>query len=235
MKSWRIIDLTMKISDDMPIYPEDPVPELSASGEPYSDGFRVSSLKLGTHTGTHADAPVHRFADGSDIASVKLSKFAGPAVVIDCTGIGPKVLIETSDLFAHKALISMYRKILFRTDWPERCGIQEDARTKTFQEGENKSPASGHLSFFKDQPGLSREAAVWLASLNVELIGLDLPSVSVSDSAAVHAVLLKHGIVIIENLIGLHKLSRSVVEFHAAPLLLEDADGSPVRAYAIER
>jgi len=48
-----------------------------------------------------------------------------------------------------------------------------------------------------------------------------------------HHILLGKEIVIIENLYNLDKLPDSVFTFQCVPLKIENADGSPVRAFAI--
>jgi len=46
-------------------------------------------------------------------------------------------------------------------------------------------------------------------------------------------MILSHGIIPVEGLINLSELAGKRFFFAAAPLLLENGDGSPVRAYAV--
>src|SRR5437588_12875051 len=60
------------------------------------DGVRVSELRLGSHTGTHVDAPSHFIKGGKGIDRVNPERFIGPAWVADLRrvkgGIGDAVL-----------------------------------------------------------------------------------------------------------------------------------------------
>src|SRR3989442_12555793 len=47
------------------------------------DGVRVSELRLGSHTGTHVDAPGHFIKGGKGIDRVDTERFIGPAWVAD--------------------------------------------------------------------------------------------------------------------------------------------------------
>src|SRR5687768_7756652 len=47
------------------------------------DGFTLSVLSLGAHSGTHIDAPMHFVAGGAPIDQVPLAPLIGPARVID--------------------------------------------------------------------------------------------------------------------------------------------------------
>ena len=47
-------------------------------------GFQVSEIRLGTHTGTHIDAPRHFFPEGSTLDAYPLHRLVGPGLVVDC-------------------------------------------------------------------------------------------------------------------------------------------------------
>ena len=71
-------------------------------------------------------------------------------------------------------------------------------------------------------------------------MGVEAPSVASmrpeekAELIEVHQILLGVEMVIVEGLAHLDSLQQDVVEFVALPLKLENCDGSPVRAIAIE-
>ncbi len=76
----KIIDLSMPICSGMPVYPGDPEVELTAVRTIETDGWAVTRLALGTHTGTHVDAFSHMVAGAEAIDRMPLSRFIGQAV-----------------------------------------------------------------------------------------------------------------------------------------------------------
>ncbi len=79
-----ILDLTMELDENTPPYPAEGEPRffrrLTASHD--TGGFQVTELKLGTHLGTHVDAPLHSLPGGRSVAGVELNRFFGPAVCL---------------------------------------------------------------------------------------------------------------------------------------------------------
>jgi len=85
-----IIDISMPIGPDTPVWPGDPPVVMEpvarvAAGDPAD----VSRLTLGTHTGTHVDPPAHFLAGGATVDALPLDVLVGPAVVADLTAAGP--------------------------------------------------------------------------------------------------------------------------------------------------
>jgi arylformamidase len=80
----KIVDLTIPLSTGMSVYPGDPPLELARARSHDLDGYEVTRICLGSHTGTHVDAPRHFFAGGSTLDSFPLERLVGPGVVFDC-------------------------------------------------------------------------------------------------------------------------------------------------------
>src|SRR5438874_615661 len=80
-------DLTLPMSAGMPVYPGDPPVEFQPHSSLDVDGFRVTELRLGTHAGTHLDAPAHFLADGSTVDVLPLAELVGPARVVDASEV----------------------------------------------------------------------------------------------------------------------------------------------------
>lgn len=71
-----------------PVYPGDPKPASRLVRSIENDSmYNLSELKLGAHTATHIDAPLHYDEEGADIASMRLSQFYGKCTVVTISGI----------------------------------------------------------------------------------------------------------------------------------------------------
>lgn len=93
----NIIDITKDLFE-AEVYPGDPIPRkravLSFEKE-IPDVCQVTELIMGSHTGTHLDAPLHFIPDGKDVAQIDLKKCIGKCRVIECSGILPGNIIRT--------------------------------------------------------------------------------------------------------------------------------------------
>ena len=71
-----------------PVYPGDPAPQLQTiSDTRLGDPFTVSVLSCCVHAGTHADASLHSFSEGEDVASLPLDVLCGECVVLSHEGV----------------------------------------------------------------------------------------------------------------------------------------------------
>src|SRR3990172_5377954 len=162
----------------MPTYAGAPGPRLDyhsliASG----DSANVSALSLGSHTGTHVDAP-HHFIDGaSTMEAMPLASLVGPAHVIEYAGSDH---ITAAELEA-AGLPADARRLLLKT--PNGRFWEED---------------EFHTNFI----GLAPDAAPWLVERRFLLVGIDYLSIERfrSPGHEVHKTLLAAGVVIVEGL-----------------------------------
>lgn len=78
-KTVKIYDITRELFSAS-VYPEDPIPNmeiiLSLAKQP-PDKCQLSRIQLGSHTGTHLDAPRHFFKEGNDVSEIPLEKCVG--------------------------------------------------------------------------------------------------------------------------------------------------------------
>src|SRR5262245_31884647 len=84
-----IYDVTVPITNSMPVWPGDPAVRLSAKSHPSRDGthtVRLMSIEMSSHTGTHIDAPFHMIGEGKRLEELSLETLAGPATVIEIQG-----------------------------------------------------------------------------------------------------------------------------------------------------
>lgn len=166
----------------------------------------VMKISLGVHSGTHMDAPVHFLSKGSGIDAMPLSVAVVPARVI---GIRDRQSITPDELRPHR--IRRGERILFKTRNSPRCWKAD--------------------TFLKDFIFLSEEGVRWLAARRVSTVGIDYLSVAefYSDAAAIHTILLKAGIWIIEGL-NLSRVSPGNYDLMCLPIKIAGGDGAPARA-----
>ena len=207
-------DLTHPLTTDMPVYPGDPEVLVDEALTIQTDGCSVRSLHLGSHSGTHVDAPAHVIAGGRTIDQVTPEELMGDAVVVQLPDLAPEQLIDEEML--GEALRSgpenLPTILLLATGWDRFWGSDDYLR----------------------HPVLTEDAASFLVAGGVQVLGVDMASPDGSgsaDSLVAHEVLLGADRLIIENLRGLADLPRHV-EFTALPLSIAGGDGAPVRAVA---
>lgn len=166
----------------------------------------VSLFSMGSHTGTHMDAPAHFISKGQTIDQMPLDATVGPVRVIK---IQDKVSIKFEELKSHR--IRPGERILFKTVNSPRCWKTD--------------------SFIKDFVYISPPAAEFLGKCRIKCVGVDYLSVGgyEKDGAKTHQLLLKAGIWIIEGL-DLSAVSPGRHEMICLPLKFKNGDGAPARA-----
>jgi kynurenine formamidase len=218
----KIIDLSLSLHEGMMTFPTHwhPVVEISILGRHGIEGRETRKVTLGTHTGTHTDAPLHFIPSGKGIDEVALDVLVGEATVINFAPAQPNQEIGIAAL-KEKLGGKVPTRLILRTDWSDHFG---------------------QMTYYNNYPYFSQEAAQWLADGGCRLIAMDTPSPdnpahsrnSGNDSPN-HKVLLGAEVVLVEYLCNLRSLSRPVVELVVLPLKIRGADGAPTRCVAIER
>ena len=184
------------------------------------DAFNWFRLHLQEHVGTHMDSPFHFRQEGRKINELKMEEFFVESRIIDLSDLQPNELITKEMLLAYEkehGLIPTEKGLILYTGWSRTWGTME---------------------YLQQNPGLSAEAAEYLASKNPILIGLDIPSVDVRGDSAfpAHHAILSRDIPIIETLSGeLAKVLEVSKDFLlvATPLKIIGGTASPVRPIAI--
>ena len=200
------IDISLPLREGMIVYEGDPdiavTPALSLER---GDPANVSTLRLGTHTGTHMDAPRHFIDGAAGIDTLALDVLIGPALV---TAIDAEGLIEPRHLAA--VPLDGHVRVIFKT---------------------SNSALWDRAAFARDYVALSLEAARLLIDRGVKLVGIDYLSIEAFGAVGhpVHKMLLGAGIVILEGL-DLRRVTPGVYELHCLPLRIAGGDGSPCRA-----
>jgi kynurenine formamidase len=212
------IDLTLTISKSTPNFPGSPKLQFIPWSTLKEDGYNLELLFLSSHTGTHLDAPYHFVKNGAKIHQIPLDRLLGNGVLIKIKK-GKNQVITKNDLILFERKngnIQKHSSIIFHTEWQKNLNSD---------------------SYFINNPGLSESAAKYLVSKEINLVGIDSPSIDLGTNRTfiVHKILAKNNILIVENLTNLNKISSKQFDFIILPLKLKDASGSPVRAIAIQR
>lgn len=207
----KLVDLSREVATGMPVYPGDPAVTIDPALTLASDGVAVAHLDMGSHTGTHLDAPSHSVAGGRTVDQIPLDLLWGPARVLRAgSPLEAGTVIGVADLDVPATLP---RIVCVATGWDEHFGTTE---------------MTAH-------PSLARELAelLWERGARVLCVDALSPDSSADPSAGfpVHDFWLGHDGVIVENLAGL-SLIPDEVELSLLPLNLLGVDGSPIRAVA---
>ncbi len=212
----KAVDLTNELCNGMPIYPGDPSPSFVSYATLEKNGVNLTKLTLGSHTGTHIDAPRHFIPDGIGVDKIPPSKLVGEAYVCDMSskpigsGItGPNLQKSLEGKLAEDDIVVCY------TGCSERWGDESVSSNYTY---------------------LTGNAAEYLVSKKVRAVGIDFLSVEKfrAPDPVAHKTLLGNGIFIIES------LSKATKQFVGKkiliicmPIKLQNGDGAPSRIIGV--
>src|SRR2546427_448283 len=220
----RIVDLSFPIRPHFRWKVEPKLVRSHAAG----DVFQSTVLTVACHAYTHVDAPVHFLPGDRDIAAMPVDQWIGEAAVVDLTHLGDNGEVTAAELDAHAGHVRRGDIALLRTDWPRKVSVESE-------------------KFWRDAPYTGRSACDWLVSRGVKAVGYDYPpdytvrtsifepGVKLTPAeCTTHHVFFPAGITVIEYLTNLDQIGADRCRFLALPLRIEGADGSPVRAVAVE-
>lgn len=205
-------DVSLPISPAMPVWPGDPPIRVervsSISG---GDESNVSRLEMGTHLLTHVDAPRHLIEHGLPVDRLPLDVLIGPALVVEPRP--EKNLITATDL--------------------GQLGIRNTERL-LIKTRNSELWAGGPYDFEHDFVALSKDAARWLLSRGIRLVGVDYLSVEPFDARelVVHRTLLEGGTIVLEGL-DLSQVCEGRYQLICLPLKVRDGDGAPARVVLV--
>jgi kynurenine formamidase len=214
-----LLDLSHTIRPDMPRFPSVEAPYIGAMwthAESADRGYQDTTCELTearfvTSIGTYLDAPYHFDPQGADVSQLELSQLVLRGVVQDlrrwAAADAPLPIGELADVdVAGKAL-------LLRTGWSEYWG--DDV--------------------YYHPPFVSRPFAERLRELQPALVGIDTLVIDnpQDPTRPAHTLLLRAGILIVENLTALSELHGQTFTFVAVPVKVAGAAAFPVRAFAI--
>ncbi|MCL5735456.1 MAG: cyclase family protein [Actinobacteria bacterium] len=88
----QIVDLTRPLHTQTPVLQGDPAVSLTRVANHRSHGYQVTQICLGSHSGTHLDAPRHFFPGGAVLGDYPVARLIGEAVVVDVRLEAPSVI-----------------------------------------------------------------------------------------------------------------------------------------------
>jgi arylformamidase len=191
-------------------------------------GFWMSTQLdlMSLHTGTHVESALHNIEDGEAIDEVGLDRVIGSAVVLDLTPTEAMQILDVADLQEANGKLEASGEsirpgdiLLLRTDWAQRH--------------------IGTPRYFKESPGLTEEAARWIAGRGPKSVGCDFfeePAARqpgwTADQFVVHLAILGAGIPLIEGLVNLRDLPARIW-FFAPFYKFKGVESAPARAFAL--
>lgn len=208
-KGKRIIDITSSIRQGMPVYPGDPEPMVRQVCSIERDGFALSIINMGSHTGTHVDAPSHVLEKGISVDMLLPESFIGRAILLDVSCIGDHICAEHLE-----------------NAWKE-IGPEEGTEILLLKTGSMGSfEKAGNFC-------LKEDTASWVHDKGLKVLGVDAFSIENQKHLPLHKLLLFQGINIIECL-DLRQAEKGYYTFICLPLKIKGCDGAPARAILIE-
>lgn len=200
------VDISVPIRAGMVTYEGDPGVQITpyrqiARGDPAN----VAVFSMGSHTGTHLDAPAHFLDGAATIDRLPLETLVGPALVAAVTA---DRLISRGDL--ERLPLEGHRRLLLKT---------------------RNSGLWGLGRFTQNYAALALDGARYLVDRGIELVGIDYLSIEAFGASdhPVHRCLLGAGVVVLEGL-NLAGVEPGVFELLCLPLPIQGADGVPCRA-----
>lgn len=204
-----IYDVSVPLRRDIPTYNDsEPGPVLDFhSLISRGDAANVSALSIGSHTGTHVDAPNHFLEGAPSVESMSPERLAGPAYVIEHPGADH---ISARDL-EDAGIPAGARRLLIKT---RNADFWEDS------------------AFHRDFVALAPDAGRWLAERGFVLVAIDYLSIEQfrSPTHEVHRTLLEKGIIVLEG-VDLRAVPPGEYFMVCAPLNVVGADGAPARVF----
>ena len=201
-----LIDISLPIHSRMVLYEGDPGVDVTPRLEiAKGDTANVSLLSMGSHTGTHVDAPAHFIEGGDTVEGLPVDSLIGPALVAE---------VRSERLIGRRDLES----------------LPLDGQSRLLLKTRN-SALWARGAFTREFVALDLEGARYLTERGLRLIGIDYLSIEAFHSPGhpVHRHLLGAGVVILEGL-DLSRVAPGVYELVCLPLPVRGIDGAPCRA-----
>ena len=97
-----LIDISLLLSPLTVTFPGDPLVETeTVKGASPEDSAVVHKFCMGSHSGTHIDAPAHMLKGGQKLSQIDLHRLVGKCRVLDCTGCQTSIDADTPVSYTH--------------------------------------------------------------------------------------------------------------------------------------
>jgi arylformamidase len=221
-KKYQYFDITLPLNKEIPIPP--PIPPQPGQTPPAEskvpnpqvyrffdvdkgDKVTMSRIEMTSHDGTHIDSPLHFIPGGMTIDAMPYDTTIGPCRVIE---IKDEKEVTVKELEPYK--ITAGERILFKT--------------------KNSPQVWKQRQFLGKAVAISLEAAKYLVSKKIRLVGIDFISIAAADPPEnvndVHKAFLSNGIFILEAL-NLDGIKPGNYDLICLPIRIEKGDAGPCR------
>ncbi len=209
-----IHDISINIEEDMIYWWEGKKPEMRsvfriADGAP----SEVTRWLLGSHTGTHIDAPRHFIEDGDTVEKLPLEIFIGPARVVDAT-TPDDAPIDAA--MVKRANLNGATRVLFKTSNSEKRLTKKD--------------------FDHSYVAITADGAQALVDAGVRFVAIDYVTIEdrhQCEEWPTHHILCGNGVVILEGA-DLRNVKDGEYFMCSLPIKLKGSEGAPTRTVLIE-
>lgn len=207
----QIYDISLTIETGMTVWPGDPEVKIERVVTIGNDSdANISKICMGVHTGTHVDAPVHFFSDGTGVDQLPLKILTGRVYVLEMM----KANMITATALEDADIPPRTRRLIIKT------------RNSQIWSSKNKE-------FHEEFVGIDAGGAQYLVDHGVKLVGMDYLSVApYKQGKTPHQIFLNAGVVLLEGL-NLSKVSQGRYSLYCLPIKILDSDGAPARAILI--
>jgi arylformamidase len=207
-KPMKIYDISWPLFNGISTYKDKGIFKREETRTWEKDKSRESLITMGSHIGTHIDAPTHFLEKGKTIDQLELTKLMGSCKIIDLTDIPFKKAITADDLKRHE----LAPRLLLKT---------------------RNSELKADEKFNPDFIYIDKTAAKYLVEHNVICVGIDYLGIETKQpNHETHQQLLENEIVIIEGL-RLADVEAGDYFLSCMPLALVGSDAAPARAVLV--
>ena len=220
MNKKKVVDLTMLLKNGMTTFPVSwhPKVKISKLGRLEIEKRETRKLVIGTHTGTHCDAPRHFIKNGKTIDKFNPEIFIGKALVIDLSYKKRFEEVKKSEI-EKQIKGKKINRLILNFNWCRKINSSK---------------------YYSDHPYLSNEAAQLIVDKGCKLLGMDTPMPDNPKNghgctldSPIHKILLKNNCIIVEYLCNVYKIKKKIIDLIVAPLNIKDGDGAPSRVLGI--
>lgn len=148
----QLVELNHPWGHGIPSYPGQDDVKMHRSVKHAQHGVLAWKICTGMHTGTHMNAPIHMIQKGADLAAIPEDRFFGNGVVLNVPK-GNFEVITADDLKSASPGVQKGDFVVIVTGWYRKY--------------------ADSLEYFGESPGLSKEAAEYLVSMECKVVAVD--------------------------------------------------------------
>lgn len=189
------------------------------------DSYQTTMLKIGMHSFTHIDTPLHIEPNCESIDKISIENLCGSAAVIDLTSVEENQEIKLATIKEKSKHIRENDIVILKTCWD---------RLKSYST----------VDYWSESPYLNRESSLWLSELPIKAIGFDFPQdYAIREipkrhppviEMPTHDLILRKGIFLIEYLCNLNLIKSERIEIFALPIKVANCEAACARVIAID-